>query len=135
LTHSLQGVALDSEAIRRDNYTGLYKTPIPDLEALSVDLFAYSGDDEPAWAWNRTGECSHIPVINLLLNVLSGNLLPNFQKVCTISANISDLEGVLERNVGLHGEVYWSLDIDVCICFGGTELKAYLEWKENVSGS
>jgi hypothetical protein len=59
--------------------------------------------------------------------------LPTFRKVCTIDADIRNLEGALERNIGFRGEVYWSLDIDVCISFGGTEVKAYLEWKENVS--
>lgn len=33
----------------------------------------------------------------------------------------------------MHGIVYWSFKCEVCMRFGGTELEAYLEWKENVS--
>lgn len=53
--------------------------------------------------------------------------------MCTISADLSNLRGALERKIGAHGSVYWSLNCDVCIRFGGTELEAYLEWKERVS--
>lgn len=58
----------------------------------------------------------------------------NFRNVCTITANLNNLSGALEPNTGVHGRMYWSLDFDVCIRFGGTEWQAYLKWTEDVSG-
>ncbi|CAE6485509.1 unnamed protein product [Rhizoctonia solani] len=108
-----KGVALDAEAVCRESYTGQYKTPNPDLKALSMDIYRYSVDDEPAWAWDK-----------------DENLLPNFRKACTISADLRGLEGALEKKAGLLGSEYWSLAIEVCMRFGGTELEAYIEWKD-----
>jgi hypothetical protein len=53
--------------------------------------------------------------------------------VCRITGNLSNLSGALERKIGQHGNPYWYLEFEVCIRFGGTELEAYLEWKEYVS--
>lgn len=60
-------------------------------------------------------------------------MYPSFRTVCTLSADLRGLEGALEKKIGDQGSAYWSLKCDVCIRFGGTELEAYLEWKENVS--
>ncbi|CEL62429.1 Heat shock 70 kDa protein 12A OS=Homo sapiens GN=HSPA12A PE=1 SV=2 [Rhizoctonia solani AG-1 IB] len=108
-----KGVALDSEATCRETYSRIYKTATPDLQSLSVDLYAYPGDDEPDWAWDE----HEIP-------------LPNFSKVCTISTDLRGLEGALEKKVGLRGADYWELEIAICMRFGGTELEAFLEWKD-----
>ena len=66
---------------------------------------------------------------------LSGLLLPGFRNVCRISADLNKLSGALERRTGNAGKVYWYLEFETCIRFGGTELEAYLEWKEHVSTS
>ncbi|KAF8755231.1 ATP binding [Rhizoctonia solani] len=108
-----KGVALDSEAICRETYSNSYRSANPDLKSLSMDLYAYPEDDEPEWAWDE-----------------HENLLPIFRKVCTISADLRVLEGALERKVGLRGADYWELEISVCMRFGGTELEAFLEWKD-----
>lgn len=55
--------------------------------------------------------------------------------MCTITGDLRNVEDALERNIGLLGAEFWSLDVNVCIRFGGTELEANLEWKENVSDS
>ncbi|CAE7195404.1 unnamed protein product, partial [Rhizoctonia solani] len=108
-----KGVALDAEVVCRESYRHLYATPNPDLELYTFDLLAYSGDDKPDWAFN-----------------LNGIMLPKFQHVCTIRANLRNLQGALKSAVGTHGSRYWTLNYDVCIRFGGTELEGYMEWGE-----
>ncbi|KAF8594081.1 hypothetical protein BDV93DRAFT_516060 [Ceratobasidium sp. AG-I] len=108
------GVALDVEATRREAYHKTYKSSAPDISDFQVDLFSYSGDDEPEWATNE-----------------QGRMLPGFRLVCVIKADLTRLSGALRRCTGVRGAVYSSMSLDVCICFGGTELEAFLEWKEN----
>ncbi|CAE6431654.1 unnamed protein product, partial [Rhizoctonia solani] len=60
-------------------------------------------------------------------------LLPGFRNVCRISANLKNLSGTLKRKTGKEDKLYWYLEFEVCIRFGGTELQAYLEWKEYVT--
>lgn len=62
-----------------------------------------------------------------------GNLLPGFRKVCVIKGDMRNLEGTLKKKEGLFDDPYWAVELDVCMRFGGTELKAYLEWEDNVS--
>ncbi|KDN48293.1 hypothetical protein RSAG8_02885, partial [Rhizoctonia solani AG-8 WAC10335] len=111
-----KGVALDAEVVCRESYRTLYATANPDLELYTFDLLAYSGDDKPEWA-------------------LSPNetMLPKFQYACTVRANLKNLQGALKSAVGTHGSRYWTLNYDVCIRFGGTELEGYMEWEEGVS--
>ncbi|KAL5632455.1 hypothetical protein ACGC1H_005424 [Rhizoctonia solani] len=109
-----KGVALDTEAVCKETYTSMYRTANPDLKSMSMDLYAYPGDDEPDWIWDE-----------------NENQLPIFRKVCTISADLRGLEGALERKIGLRGSEYWELEVAVCMRFGGTELEAFLEWTEN----
>ncbi|KAF8593068.1 hypothetical protein BDV93DRAFT_590255, partial [Ceratobasidium sp. AG-I] len=61
----------------------------------------------------------------------NGSLNPGFNKVCELSADLTALKGTLKREEGSHG-TYWVLDFTVAIRFGGTELEAFIEWKENV---
>ena len=65
---------------------------------------------------------------------LSGNLAYGIENVCTISADLSGLSGALKQRRGSDG-TYWTLTYKVGIQFGGTELQAYLEWREDVSAS
>ncbi|KAF8695037.1 ATP binding, partial [Rhizoctonia solani] len=111
-----KGVALDSEVVCRRPYVRTYKTSNPDLELFNVDLLAYSSENTPEWGRDPYG-----------------NLAPGFQEACKIRANLRNLEGALVSATGKHGSRYWTLDFDVCIRFGGTELESYLEWSENVS--
>ncbi|KAB5593094.1 Heat shock protein HSP70 [Ceratobasidium theobromae] len=65
---------------------------------------------------------------------LRGGLVSGFRQVCRLVGNLSDLSKALQRRDGEYGEDYWKIVFEVCIRFGGTELEAYLEWKEEVSG-
>ena len=53
--------------------------------------------------------------------------------VCTLNADLSALAGGLKIQTGPHGERFYRVDYNVCVYFGGTQLRAYLQWKERVS--
>ncbi|CAE6415064.1 unnamed protein product [Rhizoctonia solani] len=110
---AMEGVALDAEVVCRESYRHLYATPNPYLELYTLDLLAYSGDNKPEWALDTDDE-----------------ILPGFQRSCTIRANLKNLQGALKLSVGTNGNRYWTLNYDVCIRFGGTELEGYMEWEE-----
>ncbi|ELU36985.1 hypothetical protein AG1IA_08982 [Rhizoctonia solani AG-1 IA] len=110
-----KGVALDSEVVCRSPYVQHHSTGTPDLELFTVNLIAYSGEGTPEWVHSPNGSST------------------NQLAACTIKANLKNLEGALTSATGRHGSRYWSLNFDVCIRFGGTELESYLEWNEHVS--
>ncbi|KAG8700594.1 hypothetical protein FRC08_004616 [Ceratobasidium sp. 394] len=60
-----------------------------------------------------------------------GVLLPGWKHVCVISAKVQDLKGMLvEHDSPITGS-YWRLSYRIGICFGGTQLTAFIEWDEN----
>ncbi|KAG8692350.1 hypothetical protein FRC11_003682, partial [Ceratobasidium sp. 423] len=56
-------------------------------------------------------------------------LAKGFEKICTVTADLSGLQGALTERVGKR--IYYQLDFLVALRFGGTELKAFVEWVEN----
>ncbi|KAG8710383.1 hypothetical protein FRC11_004568 [Ceratobasidium sp. 423] len=76
---------------------------------------AYAGDSPPYWSKNDNG----------LYN-------PGFRSECKVTANLQNLSGALEMSFGAGGKIYWELEFCLCIRFGGVELEAFIEWKENV---
>jgi hypothetical protein len=102
-----------------------------------MDLYSYSGGDEPTWAFDKNGNSNiisgNIRMISLVTPIPAENLMPEFQKVCTIAAELHGLGGALTKQTGLLGADFWEIKIDVCIHFGATELKAHLEWEKDVS--
>lgn len=121
--------------MRRESFSRYYDSATPDLAIFEVKVYSYSGEAEPSWARNKQGDSYACLHLNRSSSKFSrkGTLLPEFSHSCTIEADLDNLSGALEQEVGIHGDSYWSLIFDVCIRFGGTELEAYLEWKENVS--
>ncbi|CEL60588.1 hypothetical protein RSOLAG1IB_03826 [Rhizoctonia solani AG-1 IB] len=109
-----KGIPVDAEDVFRTTFhrSIMESHSIPVI--LSTEIFSYSGDDEPTWAKDPEGD-----------------LNPGFKKLCTITAQLWDLDGALERKTGLTGIDYWDLSADICICFGTTELQAHLEWEQN----
>jgi hypothetical protein len=53
--------------------------------------------------------------------------------VCALNADLSALAGALEIVNGPRGTRFYRVDFEVCVYFGGTQLRATLQWKENVS--
>ncbi|KAJ1308205.1 hypothetical protein OPQ81_003920 [Rhizoctonia solani] len=109
-----KGVPVDAKATFRQTFHRSIMQSNPVCLSLKVELFGYSGEDEPLWAKDPKGV-----------------VYPGFEKVCTIEAQLWDLEGALKRETGLTGIDYWDFTADVCICFGATELQAHIEWEQN----
>ncbi|CEL62427.1 hypothetical protein RSOLAG1IB_04783 [Rhizoctonia solani AG-1 IB] len=108
-----KGISLDVHAVCRRPFSRVYNTSTPNLSIFEVQLLSYTNGDSPSWSKSP-----------------QELLLPGFKNVCRISANLNNLSGALERRTGHGGKEYWYLAFEVCIRFGGTELEAYLEWKE-----
>jgi hypothetical protein len=64
---------------------------------------------------------------------IQGVVVKGMRLVCTLSANLSALAGALQITTGPRGKRFYRVDYDVCVYFGGTQLRATLQWKENVS--
>ncbi|KAF8751521.1 ATP binding [Rhizoctonia solani] len=59
------------------------------------------------------------------------NMIDGFELVCFISAQISTMEGALQKDPS--SDNCWRLGFILCIEFDGVELKARLEWVEKVT--
>ena len=55
--------------------------------------------------------------------------------ICTLNADLSALAGGLQIATGPRKKKFYRVDYDVCVYFGGTQLRAKLQWKEKVSPS
>ncbi|KAF8606751.1 hypothetical protein BDV93DRAFT_468343 [Ceratobasidium sp. AG-I] len=108
-----KGIAIDCDTISRRSYSREYFTPNPELTTMSEDLYCYMFGGTPKWIKNKPG-----------------NLMSGFQKVCVVTASLNNLRNALKRNTTRNGVPYWSLNFNVCIRFGRTELEAFLEWTE-----
>lgn len=62
-----------------------------------------------------------------------GNRLPQMRLICVINANLSGLRDSTKVYRDDQGEQYWKIRFKVAVMFGGTQLRARLIWKENVS--
>ncbi|KAG9103543.1 hypothetical protein FRC06_010028 [Ceratobasidium sp. 370] len=107
-------IVIDADAVNRRTFSSPSSSPYPDLDDFEVTLLSFSQPGQPKWARTKKGGYQH-----------------GFQKSCTITANLANLSGALRPAIGLRGKIYWILDFDICIRFGGTELEAYLEWEED----
>ncbi|KAG8731538.1 hypothetical protein FRC11_003854 [Ceratobasidium sp. 423] len=108
-----KGIPIDVHAVSRRPFERWYSTSMPDLCDFEVPLVAYAESNESSWVQDKQGV-----------------LLSGFQNICRITANLSNLSGALNHRTSSLGRSYWYLEFEVCIRFGGTELEAYLEWKE-----
>ena len=98
------------------SYYRIYETLDNGLGTLYLNIHAYDGEGDTDWAWDE-----------------SGNLLPNFRRVCTLAADLSGLQRHLKVQIGPEGQEFWRVDYKVIVLFGGTALKARLAWYEGVS--
>lgn len=56
------------------------------------------------------------------------------RKLCTLCANLSGLKNSLQPYNDAKGK-YYHVDLDAVIRFGGTQLQAKIQWKEEASTS
>ena len=107
---------IGEEWSRTFSYDGVFNARHSDLSTFSRDIYAYDGEGDTYWALDE-----------------SGNLLPNFRRVCTIKADLSSLERFLKAKKRSDGQDFWRVPLKISVFFGGTALKARLSWYEGVS--
>ncbi|KAF8597346.1 hypothetical protein BDV93DRAFT_596743 [Ceratobasidium sp. AG-I] len=111
-----QNTVMQSDSSVKSQYYHEYSTSAPHLPKLEVLLYS-----------------TYHPTSTQFMRDRRGILYQGFDEVCTVTADLQTLHGLLERKYSNTTGVYWKLEFKVCIRFGGTELSAYLEWVQNVS--
>ncbi|KDN46686.1 hypothetical protein RSAG8_04066, partial [Rhizoctonia solani AG-8 WAC10335] len=109
-----KGVPLQVTSVNRSTYTRHYSTSAPYLGNFEDVIEAHVSENPPYWSKNN-----------------SGLYTPGFRTECKVTANLQGLSGALEMEIGTGGKAYWVLNFSLCIRFGGVELEAFIEWKEN----
>ncbi|KAG9122434.1 hypothetical protein FRC07_001175, partial [Ceratobasidium sp. 392] len=105
---------VDQRLALRRPYSRSYSSSHPDLGRFTVELYAWTSDRLAAPEWVIDG---------------SGTLIDGFSVICSITADLSGMQGSLRKQKGSQG-TYYKVDFELCLEFGGVELKAYLEWNE-----
>ncbi|KIM26377.1 hypothetical protein M408DRAFT_330568 [Serendipita vermifera MAFF 305830] len=83
------------------------------LTTVRIEVFAWDGEDVPVWCKDE-----------------DGNVLKGMRLICTLNADLSALEGGLQMMNGPRGTKFYRVDYNVCVYFGGTQIRAKLQWKE-----
>ncbi len=60
-------------------------------------------------------------------------LIEEYSVFCTITADTSEVAKSLKLQRRPDGKSYFTLDYNIILLFGRTELRAQFSWKENVS--
>ncbi|KAG8793238.1 hypothetical protein FRC12_003455 [Ceratobasidium sp. 428] len=109
-----QGVVIDITGAIRRAYCRLFKEPNPVLDVVSEAVYAWTNDGEPPNEW---------------LYDAHGHLNKGYELICEVEADLSGIGGTLEKRAGPDGD-YYKLAFTIALQFGGTELRAFLEWEE-----
>ncbi|CAG7852131.1 SubName: Full=Uncharacterized protein {ECO:0000313/EMBL:CCA70381.1} [Serendipita indica DSM 11827] len=104
---------IGDELSKTFNYQRIYKTLDHGLGQFAVDIYAWDGEGHTDWGRDE-----------------SGNLLPGMRRVCTLKADLSNLARSLKVQKGPKGQDFWRVEHSVAILFGGTQLRARLQWYE-----
>ncbi|KIM23492.1 hypothetical protein M408DRAFT_27841 [Serendipita vermifera MAFF 305830] len=83
------------------------------LGDIGIEVFSWEGGNIPIWCKDEHGQ-----------------ILNGMRFICTLNANLSALAGGLQTITGRNGKRFYRVDYDVCVYFGGTRLRAKLQWKE-----
>lgn len=102
----------------------------------SVDILAWHGEGCPAFCVDLFGQ-TYFLLMTLIIYCSQrigqiGTPLDGMKTLCTITADLACLFSLLQEQSGPNGEKYWMITFQVCVIFGGTQLKAFLQWKEGV---
>ncbi|KAJ1299641.1 hypothetical protein OPQ81_002630 [Rhizoctonia solani] len=121
-----QGTVMDAKDAVREGYMRFYDNPKADLGHFSVAIYAYTGAGKNlnTWVVNKNGQREQ-----------------GFEEVCQIEADLSGMRKALKNNAQrlkragdwFHSTKFYRLDFKVGIQFGDTEIKAFLEWEQDVS--
>ncbi|KDN36956.1 hypothetical protein RSAG8_10490, partial [Rhizoctonia solani AG-8 WAC10335] len=106
-----KGIVISEDAVARVPFSMEFSTPSPNLGKFELELYSYSGNDEPVWMRDKQGK-----------------LLQGFCKVAHLQIDQKCICGTLESRTSA-GIRYWRLEFEICMLFGRTELEAYMEWE------
>ena len=107
---------IGEELSKTFTYRRRYENLDNGLGYFSMDVHAYDEEGDIVWGWDE-----------------SGNLLPNFRRVCTLWADLSGLRSFLTVQKGPEGQDFWAVRYKIDVHLGGTALKARMTWNEGVS--
>lgn len=113
----------------------LYTSLPHDLGDFKIQVFAWEGPGVSYWVKALDGKLQTTFFTNnqLITNPSLGSFLPKMRRLCSLSANLSSVKPALRSLLNTNGQQYWQVDYKVAIIFGGTQIKARLQWYENVS--
>jgi hypothetical protein len=101
-------------------------------------VFAWEGGATPIWCKDERGTPLAVKMIcrgQIDDRSIQGGVLRGMRLICTLNADLSALARALQITTGLRGKRFYRVDYGVCVYFGGTQLRAKLQWKERVSTS
>jgi hypothetical protein len=111
-----KGKILKADQCSRMKYGRHFKTSNPDVSDIKVKIYV-SQNDEPT------------RLKTYFMTDRSGNWVPGVSLACTIHTDMTSGLGTLKRHRGADG-TYWTLDYEVVVFFGRTELMAQAIWKD-----
>lgn len=83
------------------------------LGTIGIEVFSWEEDGTPTWCKDE-----------------HGLVMKGMRRICTLNADLSALAGGLQIKSGPRGTSFYRVDYEVCVYFGGTQLRAKLQWKE-----
>ncbi|KAG9124306.1 hypothetical protein FRC07_012076 [Ceratobasidium sp. 392] len=107
-----KGVTMSAAEAVRESYWRSYNTPHPRLNNFKIKLYAWTIDNEPPSGWLRDPY---------------GNLNRGYEEICQVEADLSGMHQALKSRDG----DYYYLDFTIALYFGGTELRAFMEWEQD----
>ncbi|KDQ12473.1 hypothetical protein BOTBODRAFT_176413 [Botryobasidium botryosum FD-172 SS1] len=108
---------LDEKVEVNKAYYRMFSTANPPLSTIEETIYTYDGPEaSPKFMYNK-----------------SGDLNPHFHKTCVLRADLTGKQSALVKMNNLKG-AYWRLRFEIALTFGSTEIRAAIEWKENVGG-
>ncbi|KIM20880.1 hypothetical protein M408DRAFT_30015 [Serendipita vermifera MAFF 305830] len=108
-----KGMRMESDFAVQEKLYRTSKTLQDLFKAIEYAIYVYDGDEVPRWIVNTKGK-----------------KLPQIRHLCSLKADMSNLQGSLQPHKGPQGP-YYRADYTVSIRLGGTKLEARLQWKEN----
>jgi len=109
------GTLVGDKQEHKRRYCRSYDTPNEYLADFEVDLYTA---DEAVASTKWMFDCN-------------GSILPGFRKICTVTANMSNLEGRLPSRFGPTRRKYYYLDFEVAIRLGTASPEARILWEED----
>jgi hypothetical protein len=98
---------------RRRKYRRTYYEANPDLTTFSDKIYVLTADTAPYFMRDERGK-----------------LASEFSLACTVTADLSSARNGLRKERSERG-TWWTLDFEIGILFGATELAAQLIWKDS----